>query len=74
MGNVIGRYTWDEVFAAEDAETKVQNFHKTLRHFLDKFFPEKSLKISKFDKNGFLHNLEPCIEKSRENIIKIERV
>ena len=47
MGRVIGRYPWDEILSTPDAETKVNKFHNKLRSFLDEFFPEKELKISK---------------------------
>ena len=40
---------WSEVMEPEDANVKVQNFHRIIRDMLEKHFPEKTVKISNLD-------------------------
>ena len=65
MGLAIGRYPWEDVLSAPDAESKVQKFHSIIRSFLDEFFPEKQLKISKFDKKWFCPKLRTLHRKKQ---------
>ena len=58
MGNLIGRYSWDEVFSASNANAKVGNFHDIILGFLETFFPKKRIKISEFDKKWFNQELK----------------
>ena len=52
FGKEITEHSWIEVLEVENIDAKVNNFHETLRTKLDKFFPEKTVKISNLDKNG----------------------
>ena len=66
-GESLATYTWEEVFNENRADQKVEMFHKLLRETLDVYFPEKSLKMSNFDKKWFtpeLRKLHRC--KQRE--------
>ena len=48
---------WSEVMEPEDANVKVQNFHRIIRDMLEKHFPEKTVKISNLDKKWFTPEL-----------------
>ena len=50
FGKVITSHGWEEVLNERAIDVKVKNFHTTLRNNLDKFFPEKTVKISTLDK------------------------
>ena len=44
-------YDWEEQFLGKTVDQKVELFHKVLRTNLDKYFPEKSTKMSSLDKD-----------------------
>ena len=46
----ITAHDWKEVLDEDDIDKKVDNFHQTLRVNLDKYFPEKTIKVSSLDK------------------------
>ena len=48
--NELAIYPWEEIFDGQSVDEKVKIFHDFLRSNLDKYFPEKSTKISNFDK------------------------
>ena len=50
FGKVMISHNWNEVLDVADINVKVNNFHEILRSNLDKFFPEKVVKISTLDK------------------------
>ena len=50
FGKIITSHGWEEVLNERAIDVKVKNFHTTLRNNLDKFFPEKTVKISTLDK------------------------
>ena len=50
FGKEMTSHDWKEVLEVKDIDLKVKNFHATLRNQLDKFFPEKTVKISNLDK------------------------
>ena len=59
-------HKWKEVFEVNDVNQKTENFHNTLRVLLDKFFPEKSMKISQLDKkwmNPMLKSLHRKVQR-----------
>ena len=43
-------YPWDQVFEGKSVDEKVRHFHTYLRSQLDRYFPEKTTKISNLDK------------------------
>ena len=45
----IGTYKWDEVYQCEEA----YNFHQILLHKMNKYLPEKTVKITSLDKTWF---------------------
>ena len=57
-GEVFAKHTWVvEVFNESRVDQKVEKFHKFLRETLEKIVPEKSLKMSNFDKKWFTPEL-----------------
>ena len=62
----ISAHSWDEVLVEQDIDTKVNNFHKTLRLKLDEYFPEKTVMVSYLDKkwmNPQLKNLNRRVKR-----------
>ena len=70
MGQLIGRYSWNEVFSAKNADEKVNNFHETILAFLNHFFPQKRIKVSKFDKKWFNPELRTLHRKRQREFFK----
>ena len=52
------RYPWDEVLSGKSVNEQVEEFHYFLRSQLDKFFPEKMVKMSNLDKKWFSPQLK----------------
>ena len=50
FGQEIVRHPWLEIFEVEDGNQKASNFHQTIVHLRDKYFPEKKVKITSLDK------------------------
>ena len=50
FGKFMTKHKWLEVFSAQDVNSKVANFHKTLMTNLDLYFPQKTIKVSSLDK------------------------
>ena len=48
--NEVINYDWKHIFEAETVDEKVFNFHTFLISTLDKYFPEKTTRISSLDK------------------------
>ena len=46
----LSRQAWDEMFMNKSADDQVNIFHGFLRSQLDRFFPQKSVKLSSLDK------------------------
>ena len=61
---------WSEVLEPEDANIKVQNFHRIIRAMLEKHFPEKSVKISNLDKKWFTPELKQLHRKMQREYFK----
>ena len=51
FGRDLVPHSWIEVLEAEDGHQKARHFHNTLMWFRDKHFPEKTVKMSSFDKD-----------------------
>ena len=49
-GKCISTQTWETIFDAKTPDEKVGLFHGILTKLLNDFFPEKSIKVSQFDK------------------------
>ena len=49
----FGTHSWPEVNTVQDPHDKAQNFHETLIHTLDKYFPVKNVKMTSLDKPWF---------------------
>ena len=52
-GKFIATHTWDEIYNSKNAHEKAQKFHDFLTNSLEKFFPQKVVKKSPFDKKWF---------------------
>ena len=70
FGQDITQHTWGEVLNTDDVNTKVVNFHETLRSKLDKHFPTKSIKISTLDKKWFSPSLKLLHRKVKREFYK----
>ena len=54
FGQEFVLHPWQEVLECEDGHQKAANFHETIQWFRDKYFPEKIVRMSSFDK-GWMH-------------------
>ena len=54
----ICTHGWEEVLCEQDIDTKVNNFHTTLRTKLGKFSPEKTVMVSYLDKKWMTPQLK----------------
>ena len=70
FGQALVNHSWPEVFEPEDVNQKVQNFHETLRKWLDQYFPEKIVKISSLDKKWFNPQLKLLHRKVQREFIR----
>ena len=70
FGQDIIKHPWDEVLMTKDINSKVGNFHGTLRAKLDKHFPAKTVKISGLDKKWFNPNLKSLHRKVQREYYK----
>ena len=70
FGQDIIKHTWDEVLLSKDINSKVSNFHQTLRTKLDKHFPAKTVKISSLDKKWFTPTLKSLHRKIQREFYK----
>ena len=50
FGKVITTHGWKEALEVKGIDLKLSNFHSTLRNNLDKFFPQKTVKVFTLDK------------------------
>ena len=69
-GKIIGSQTWEQVYDAKNANEKVNQFHSILKKLLDEFFPEKSFKISMYDKKWFSRELKSLHRKKQREYVK----
>ena len=51
FGRELVQHSWIEVLECEDGHSKARHFHNTLIRLRDKHFPEKTVKMSSFDKD-----------------------
>ena len=70
FGQDIIKYTWDEVLNTNGVNSKVVNFHKTIRTKLDDHFPTKTVKISTLDKKWFNPSLKLLHRKVQREFYK----
>ena len=70
FGQDITKHTWDEVMQTKDVDSKVVNFHQTLRNKLEKHFPTKTVKISTLDKKWFNPSLKLLHRKVQREFYK----
>ena len=54
FGQEIMRHSWIEVLECEDGHQKAKNFHNTITKLRDRYFPEKAVRMTSFDK-GWMH-------------------
>ena len=54
FGREIVTHSWIEVLECEDGHQKAKNFHNTITKLRDKYFPEKAVRMTSFDK-GWMH-------------------
>ena len=66
-------YDWEEQFLGKTVDQKVELFHKVLRTNLDKYFPEKSTKMSSLDKDWMSPQLKQIHRSMQREFFKIER-
>ena len=70
FGKLIVNHTWPEVFNVDCVEDKVNNFHTTLKQWLDSIFPEKTIKISSLDKKWFTPQLKQLHRKLQREYLR----
>ena len=70
FGQDIIKHPWDEVLLTKDMNSKVNNFHQTIRTKLDKHFPTKTVKISNLDKKWFTPTLKSLHRKIQREFYK----
>ena len=66
----VANHNWAEIYQVDDIDDKVHFFHKTLRTFLDVYFPEKSTKISNLDKNWMTPSLKLFLRNMQREYVK----
>ena len=66
----LTRYDWRDILDENDVNKKVSQFHKYLRHLLDKYFPEKSVTISNLDKPWITRQLKQLLRQVQRERIK----
>ena len=70
FGQEIVRHSWIEVLECEDGHVKAANFHKTIMELRDKHFPEKSVRMTTFDKDWMHPDLKSIyVEMTKEYFI-----
>ena len=67
---LINMHSWGEVLDEQDINTKVENFHKTLRTKLDQFLPEKTVRVSYLDKKWMSPQLKNINRKLKREFFK----
>jgi hypothetical protein len=70
FGQEITNHGWDEVYMARNIDEKVDNFHQYIRYLLDKYFPEKTVKVSTLDKKWMSPELKLLHRKRQRAFIK----
>ena len=63
-------FNWDEAFLDKTVDEKVDIFHSFLRSTLDKYFPEKTTKMSNFDKAWMSPQLKQLHRAMQREFIK----
>ena len=63
-------HPWDEVLKVDDIDTKVNNFHQTMRSKLDEFCPEKEYKVSVLDRKWMTPELKTLNRKIKREFFK----
>ena len=71
--NDLIRYPWDEVFLYKNVDQQVEQFHLFLRSQLDKYFPEKMVRISNLDKKWFSPQIKQIHRKMQREFYKHRR-
>ena len=70
FGKEITAHDWKEVLEANNVDDKVTNFHQTLHQWLEKFFPEKMVKISSLDRKWMTPNLKILLRRKQREFLK----
>ena len=65
--------TWETIFNAKTPDEKVNLFHGILSNLLKDFFPEKSIKVSQFDKKWFNPTLRNLHRQKQREFVKHRR-
>ena len=73
FGHEITSHAWDEVYVAGDVDEKVNNFHHYIRYLIDKYFPEKTVRISTLDKKWMSPELKLLHRKRQRAFVKNRR-
>ena len=63
-------FNWDEAFLDKSVDEKVDIFHSFLRSTLDQYFPEKTTKMSNFDKAWMSPQLKQLHRAMQREFIK----
>ena len=63
-------YDWGEQFLGKSVDQKVELFHSVLRTNLDKYFPEKSTKMSSLDKDWMSPHLKQIHRSMQREFVK----
>ena len=70
FGKELTTHDWSEVFSPENVDEKVNNFHQYIRYLLDKYFPEKTVKVSTLDKKWMSPDLKLLHRQRQRAFIK----
>jgi hypothetical protein len=69
----LSKHPWEEIFTNKSVDEQVELFHDFLRCQLDRFFPEKSVKISTLDKKWMSPSLKQINRKMKREFYKHRR-
>ena len=74
FGQEFVKHPWLEVLESEDGHEKAANFHETIMKFRDKHFPEKSVRMTTFDKDWMYPDLKHIYVEMTKEFLRIENL
>ena len=70
FGQEITSHQWEEVFLVDNVDDKAFNFHFYIQYLLNKYFPQKSVKVSILDKQWMSPELKLLHRKRQRAFVK----
>lgn len=70
FGKEITQHDWKHILDENDPDIKVEQFHNYLRSLLEKYFPEKTIKISSLDKKWMTSELKQLMRQIKREFHK----